>query len=146
MRKLLAVVIVLAFAAGLAAQAQQQVNPAQKPNNKAALNVTGKWAMTLEMSMGTGTPMLELKQDGEKITGTYTGRYGDSQLAGTLKERTIEFTVTMVAEGETVSMSFGGQVAEDGQTMKGNAVLGELGDATWSAKKEKTTDMSSPRF
>jgi len=143
MRKFLAVFIVLAFTAGLAAQAQQQGNPAQK---QAALNVTGKWTMTLEMSMGTGTPTLDLKQDGEKITGTYTGLYGTSQLAGTLKERTIEFTVTMVAEGESVSMSFGGQVAEDGQTMKGTAVLGELGDATWTAKKEKTTDTPSPGF
>jgi hypothetical protein len=143
MRKLSVVVIVLAFMAGLAGHARQQSNPAQKPNNKAALNVTGKWTMTLEMSMGTGTPALDLKQDGEKITGTYTGRYGTSQLEGTLKERAIEFTVTLVAEGESVSMSFGGQVAEDGQTMKGTAVLGELGDATWSAKKEKTTDTPS---
>lgn len=140
MRKFLVVVIVLAFTACLAVQAQQQSNPAQK---KAALNVTGKWTMTLDMSMGTGTPGLDLKQDGEKITGTYSGRYGDSKLEGTLKERTIEFTVTMVAEGESVSMSFGGQVAEDGQTMKGTAVLGELGDATWSAKKEKTTNSPS---
>lgn len=142
MRKFLLVVIALAFTAGLAAQAQQQGNQEQKPTNKAALNVTGKWNMTLEMSMGTGTPTLELKQDGEKITGTYTGRYGTFQLAGTLKERVIEFSFTMEAEGESVVMSFGGQVAEDGQTMKGNATLGELGDATWTAKKEKTTDAS----
>jgi len=30
--------------------------------------------------------------------------------------------------------------------MKGTAVLGELGDATWTAKKEKTTDTPSPGF
>lgn len=142
MRKFLIVVIVLAFTAGLAAQAQQQGNPEQKPNNKAALNVTGKWTMTLDMSMGVATTALDLKQDGEKITGTYTGRYGTFQLEGTLKERTIEFSFTMTAEGESVVMSFGGQVAEDGQTMKGNATLGEMGDATWSAKKDKTTDAS----
>lgn len=143
MRKFLVVVVVLVFAVGLAAGVQQQGKPEQKPNNKATPAVTGKWTMTLEMSMGTGTPTLDLKQDGEKITGTYTGRYGTFQLEGTLKERAIQFSFTMVAEGESVLMSFTGQVAEDGQTMKGNAVIGELGDATWSAKREKAADAST---
>jgi hypothetical protein len=129
MRKLLVLLAALAVMAGLAAQARQA-----KPEQK--LNVTGKWSMTLEMSMGTGTPALDLKQEGEKITGTYTGRYGTSALEGTLKERAIEFSVTMNAEGQSVTLSFGGEVSADGQTMKGQATLGELGDATWSAKKE----------
>jgi hypothetical protein len=34
-------------------------------------------------------------------------------------------------------MSFTGEIAQDGQTMKGTAVLGEMGDATWTAKREK---------
>jgi hypothetical protein len=143
MRKFLVVVVVLMFAVVLAAGVQQQGKPEQKPKNKATPSVTGKWTMTLEMSMGTGTPTLDLKQDGEKITGTYTGRYGTFQLEGTLKERAIQFSFTMVAEGESVTMSFAGEVAEDGQTMKGNAVIGELGDATWSAKREKAADAST---
>ncbi len=110
---------------------------AQKTEKKSAPNVTGKWAMTLEMSMGTGTPTLDLKQDGEKLSGTYTGRYGTFDLLGSLKERKIQFSFAMTAEGETVAMSFAGEVAEDGQTMKGTAVLGELGDATWTAARNK---------
>jgi hypothetical protein len=128
MKKFLVLLIMLA-AAGLAVQAEQ-AKPEQKPN------ITGKWSMTLEMSMGTGTPALDLKQEGEKITGTYTGRYGTFPIEGTLKERAIEFSVTMNAEGQSVTMTFGGEVAADGQTMKGQANLGELGDATWNAKKE----------
>jgi hypothetical protein len=95
---------------------------------------------SLEMSMGTGTPTLELKQDADKITGTYTGRYGTFQLEGKLKGRYIEFAFTMVAEDQSVEMSFAGEVAPDGQTMKGTAVLGELGDATWTAKREKSLE------
>ena len=49
----------------------------QKPK---ALDVTGKWTMTLEMSMGTATPALVLKQEGETLSGTYTGRYGTYEL------------------------------------------------------------------
>ena len=93
--------------------------------------------MTLEMEIGTGTPTLDLKQDGEKITGTYTGRYGKFALEGKLKERTIEFAVNMTAEGQAVTMNFSGQVSEDAKTMKGQATISELGDATWTATRDK---------
>ena len=134
MKRFLAVVSLLVVTAGIAVSGQQQ----SKPETPAS--VAGKWAMTLEMSMGTGTPTLELKQDGEKITGTYTGRYGTFALEGAIKGRAIEFAVTMSAEDQTVTMRFAGEVAADGQTMKGTAALADLGEATWSAKKEKALE------
>jgi hypothetical protein len=109
----------------------------KKPESGPALNVTGKWSMALEMSMGTGTPSLELKQDEEKLTGTYTGRYGTFKLQGTLKDRQIRFWFNMEAEGTAVEMSFAGELAADGQSMKGTAEIGGVGDATWTAKREK---------
>jgi len=133
---LFVVAIVLIGAVGFAGYARAQDKPQQKPD-KAAVDVSGKWTMTMEMSMGTATPSLDLKQDGTKIAGTYTGRYGTFALEGTLKDRAIQFTFQMGAEGETVTMSFAGEVAANGQTMKGTASLGEMGDATWSAKKDK---------
>ena len=138
MRKFPAFVVVLAFATGLAILAQPQAKPDPKQDNQAASNISGKWTMTLEMSMGTGTPTLELKQDGEKVTGTYTGRYGTFDLQGKLKDRAIAFSFVMTAEGESVTMTFNGEVAKDGQSMKGTATMGEMGDATWNAKKEKS--------
>ena len=121
-------IVASVVAAGAAAQGQ-------KP--QAALDVTGNWTMSLEMSMGTATPALVLKQDGETISGTYTGRYGTSELHGTLKDRAIAFNFEMGPAGETVTMSFAGEVSADGQTMKGTADLGEMGEATWSAKKDR---------
>jgi hypothetical protein len=150
MRKLLMLVAVLALTGSLAGQVQhesgrqsRQAKPEQKQGARSTPNVAGKWTMTLEMSMGTATPALELKQDGDKITGTYTGRYGTSALEGKLKESNIEFATTISAEGQPVTLTFTGEVAPDGQTMKGTASLGELGDATWSAKRDKATDTST---
>jgi hypothetical protein len=121
----------------LSASASPQGKPEQKPA-KPAVNVTGKWTMTLEMSMGTATPALEFIQDGAAISGTYTGRYGTVQLKGTLKERIIQFSFTMGAEGQEVTMSFSGEVASDSQSIvKGTGDMGELGEATWSAKRDK---------
>ena len=33
------------------------------------VDVSGTWALTVETSGGTGTPSVELKQDGETLTG-----------------------------------------------------------------------------
>lgn len=93
--------------------------------------------MTLEMPMGTASPALELAQAGEKITGVYTGRYGKSELTGTLKARVLQFSFTMDAEGTPVTLTFVGEVAEDFQSIKGEADLGPAGEATWFAKREK---------
>jgi hypothetical protein len=110
----------------------------QQPPPPPPANVAGKWTMALEMEMGTATTALELKQDGAKLTGTYTGRYGSFPLTGTVKERAIEFAFKMNADGTEVDMAFSGEVAADGQTMKGRAELGGgLGEAGWSAKRAK---------
>jgi hypothetical protein len=131
------VVFVVACTIGLGASMSPQGRPEQAPPDKKNVpNVAGKWAMTLEMSMGTATPALDLKQDGAKITGTYTGRYGTFALEGSLKDHVIVFSFTMNAEGQSVTMSFEGEVSSDAQSMKGTASLGDMGDATWSAKRQ----------
>jgi hypothetical protein len=115
---------------GLLAAAQDQ---APKP----PASVAGKWTMALELEMGTATTALDFKQEGAKISGTYTGRYGSFPLTGTVKDRAIEFSFKMNADGTDVSMAFAGEVAADGQTMKGRAELEGLGEAAWSAKRAK---------
>jgi hypothetical protein len=132
MRTRTLLVSLIVVAASLSAFAQTPT-----PTPAKALNITGKWAVMLDLSIGQATPTLDLKQDGEKVTGTYTGRYGTFQLKGTLKGRALEFSFEMNAEGQTVSMSFSGEVAADGETMKGQATVEGLGDATWTAKRDK---------
>ena len=128
--------VALVCAFGAIVHALPQDKPDQAPN-KGTVNVTGKWVMTLEMGMGTATPGLELKQEEAKITGTYSGRYGSFPLEGSVKSRAIVFSFQMSAEGQSVTMSFTGEVAADALSMKGTASLGEMGEATWSAKKQQ---------
>jgi hypothetical protein len=98
-------------------------------------NVAGKWNVTLELSSITGHPVITLKQEGEKLTGTYAGRYGESALTGTVKDKDISFTVTMVAEGTQTQGVFAGKV--DGDTMGGEVSFEGAGDGTWSAVRVK---------
>ena len=121
------VALVIAFVFALGQQAPAK--PAPVPS------LTGKWTMSLEVPTGTATPTLEIVQDGQKISGSYQGRYGKFPITGTLKEKALLFTFTMTAEGQEVVMSFSGEVAADAQSMKGTAEMPGLGEATWSAKR-----------
>jgi hypothetical protein len=38
-----------------------------------AADISGAWQFTLETAKGKGSPSFEFKQDGEKLTGTYSG-------------------------------------------------------------------------
>ena len=97
----------------------------------APANIAGQWQFTVELAVGTGRPLVTFKQDGEKITGTYEGRYGKSALEGTVKENHVEFTISVVAEGTTVSGAFAGDIEKDG--MSGTVEYEGAGDGTWSA-------------
>ena len=95
------------------------------------VNIAGVWQFTVELEMGTGRPIVTFKQDGEKITGTYEGRYGKSSLEGTVKEKNVQFTVTVVAEGTTVTGVFSGVFEAD--RMNGDVEYEGAGDGTWTA-------------
>ncbi len=113
---------------------------AQAPAPK-ALDVTGKWGVVLELSIGTSNPTLVLKQDGTKVTGTYTSsRYGESKLTGTVNDkRVLTFQVALSAEGNDVTMLFTGEVSADGQFVeKGVVNIEGLGEGAWAAKKDKS--------
>ena len=102
----------------------------------APANIAGQWQFTVELAMGTGKPLVTFKQDGEKITGTYEGRYGKSDLEGTVKDNQVQFTVTVVAEGTSVSGVFTGTYEND--RMSGDVSYEGAGDGTWSAVRAPT--------
>jgi len=100
------------------------------------VNITGVWQFTVEMEMGTGTPVVTFRQDGEKITGTYEGRYGKSDLEGIVKDKTVEFSVTMVAAGTTVTGYYSGVFEND--RMSGDVEYEGAGTGTWTAVRMPT--------
>ncbi len=138
MKNIVRLLLALGMGATLAAQTPPPQTPTPTPTSPAPLTLAGKWTMTLEMQMGTATPALEFVQKGEKITGTYEGRYGKSELTGVLKGKALEFSFTMNAEGTEVLMSFAGEVSADFKTIiKGTAELGGMGEATWTATRNE---------
>jgi hypothetical protein len=97
-------------------------------------NVSGNWKLTLETPNGAASPSLVLKQEGEKLTGAYKGRFGESPLEGAVKGKEIKFTVKVNAQGQEFVLEYAGAV--EGDTMKGKVKFGDRGEADFSGKKE----------
>jgi hypothetical protein len=97
--------------------------------------VAGKWNASMQLEAITGHPVLTFKQDGEKLTGTYEGRYGETPLEGQIKDDKIQFTVTFTAEGQQTRGVFLGTVK--GDEMGGDVSFEGAGDGTWSATRIK---------
>jgi hypothetical protein len=101
---------------------------------QAKVDVTGKWAFNVETSAGAGTPTFAFKQDGEKLTGHYTGTFGEADLTGTVKGADITFSFTVDAQGNALKETYTGTVDKD--TMKGKLVIEGLGEGTFTGKRQ----------
>jgi L-seryl-tRNA(Ser) seleniumtransferase len=97
----------------------------------APANIGGAWQFKVELSMGTAEPVVTFKQDGEKITGTYEGRYGTSNLEGTVRENEVEFNVTFLIQGDAIVGAFAGTV--EGDRMTGQVEYEGAGEGQWTA-------------
>jgi hypothetical protein len=121
-------------AAGGAATAPAS-EPAAQAESKDKVDVTGVWAFQIDLGGNTGTPTVTFKQEGEKLTGTYSSQVlGEQQLTGTVKGNAISFGFQASLEGNAIKVSYTGTVDKD--TMKGSVTFGDLAEGTWTAKKK----------
>lgn len=102
--------------------------------SRQSTDVTGTWKITVETQAGSGSPTVVLKQDGENLTGTYKGQFGEAPLTGTIKGNAIKFSFKVNAQGQDLQIDYAGTV--DGKSMKGTVKLGDFGDGTFTATKE----------
>ena len=99
------------------------------------VDVTGKWLFNVETAAGSGTPTITLKQDGEKLTGHYSGQLGEADLTGTVKGQDVAFKFTVDLQGNNIECTYTGS-AEGKDGMKGKVSLAALGDGTFTAKRQ----------
>ncbi len=101
-----------------------------------AADVSGTWDMTVETQGSTSHPSIDLKQDGERVVGTYRGQMGSSKFEGTIKGTDIQFTVALKFQDASYTINYAGTVSDD--TMKGTARFGDGGTADWTAKRRRS--------
>jgi hypothetical protein len=103
-----------------------------------AIAIDGAWIMTLDMPVGVATPHITFTREGDDLSGTYSGRYGDFPITGLVKGKVVTFTFVMGSEATPVTVCFTGEWVADNATLKGTATIGELGQATWTAARDPT--------
>ena len=99
-----------------------------------APNVTGKWIFDVQTDAGSGTPTITLKQDGEKLTGHYSGQLGENDITGTIQGNKITFGFSGDFGGQAAKVTYTGTVEKD--TMKGTVDLGGMASGTFTGKKQ----------
>jgi hypothetical protein len=100
----------------------------------AQTNITGKWVLDVQTDAGTGTPTITLKQDGEKLSGHYSGQLGEAELTGSIKGNDFTFSFSGDLQGQAFKVTYTGTVAKD--TMKGTLDLGGMASGTFTGKKQ----------
>jgi hypothetical protein len=98
-----------------------------------AADISGSWEFTVETAQGSGTPSFEFKQQGETLSGTYSGQFGTAKLSGTVKGDQVDFTFEIPnMDGKA---HYKGTL--DGLTrMKGDVEYGDVAKGTFTAKKK----------
>ncbi len=95
------------------------------------INISGTWILNVQTGAGSGSPTFVLKQEAEKITGTYTGQLGDSQVTGTLKGNVIHLEFSI--QGNLIT--YDGSVASSTE-MSGKVNLADMATGTFTGKKK----------
>ncbi len=104
----------------------------------AAEDVTGTWDIKVETAQGTATPSVTLRQQGEKLAGTYKGRMGESALEGTIKGDQIQFSVKLKFQEQEFVVRYTGKV--EGEAMSGTVQFGNSRSAKWTARRKPATN------
>src|SRR5215469_13369697 len=84
-----------------------------------AADVTGKWTYEMQGRNGAMTGTMNLKAEGDKVTGTVSGRGGETEISdGKISGDTVSFTVVREFNGNKFTMKYIGTVSDDGIKFK----------------------------
>jgi hypothetical protein len=106
----------------------------------AADDATGTWKWSATFNNNTVESTLKLKQEGEKLTGTYIGRNNtESPIEdGTIKGDAVSFKIVREFNGNKFTMKYSGTLSAD--TIKGKSEFerdGQTMSRDWEAKRQK---------
>jgi hypothetical protein len=102
---------------------------------------TGTWKWSVTFNNQTRDVTLKLKLEGDKLTGTMSGRNNTETAIedASFKDGTVAFSVTRERNGQKRTTKYNGKL--DGDTIKGKAEFqrdGQTQSRDWEAKRDKS--------
>ena len=106
------------------------------PAGNSADDITGKWALSLEVPGETVAVQLDLKQEGESVTGTLASDHASGKIGkGTYKEKKLTATATVELQGSPTEIQIDGTV--DGEKITGSFTVQGMGSFPYTGSKSK---------
>ncbi len=99
-----------------------------------ASDLSGTWNAKVVLGDQTGTPTFVLKQNGEKLTGTYSGALGEAPVTGTVKGK----EVTLDFEASGLKVHYAGKLDREDKKIEGTVDYGGQASGTFTATKKQT--------
>ena len=101
-----------------------------------AADLTGAWTAKVDLGGGQGgTPGFVLKQEGEKLSGTYSGALGDAPLHGTIKGNDVVWDF----EVQGAQVHYAGKLDSTGSKIEGTCDYGGQASGTFVATRKEAT-------
>lgn len=99
-------------------------------------DISGKWTLAVAAPGETVDVVLDLKQDGEKITGTLSSPHGSGTVkSGSFKDKKLAATIAADFQGSPIELQVDGTV--DGEKITGSLTAPGLGAFSYSGAKNK---------
>ena len=103
------------------------------PSGAPSQNITGFWEFDMNFYASTVRQTMQIMQNNNALTGVHTGSIGQRNITGEIFGNEVLIRSAYGRNGARINIELTGKV--NGNTMQGDAVLGEYGVATWSARK-----------
>ena len=101
-----------------------------------AVNVSGEWELKVVTPRGERVSQIKFEQDGETLKVTTTNPMGEEVTGqGTLKGSDIQWSIVRSTPRGEFTITYTGKV--EGDTMKGQATMGDMGTMDWTAARKK---------
>jgi hypothetical protein len=101
----------------------------------AQVNMTGTWALEVDVAGAVSTPSMVLQQSGMTLTGRYTSeQLGQADVTGTVEGSNVTVSFGGELQGQAFTVTYAGTVGADG-VWSGTFDLGGLADGTFRGTK-----------
>src|SRR5579863_8846377 len=100
-----------------------------------AADVSGEWTVSIDSPQGSAAAAFTLKQDGDKVTGTYKGPRNTAPVEGTLTGDDLKLTASVGRGGQSATLTFTAKVS--GDAIDGTLDVGGQASAPFKATRKK---------